>query len=168
MPAPAPKSGGALKIVLIVVGVILALMILVFGLLAYGCYHIAHQIAHTENGKSTMSILGTKVTADNSANLTASDLGVDIYPGATPTEGGSKLEVPNAVVVSGAYLTSDPVSKVEAFYKDKFGTVVTDFNMGGTAIIVHKVNDKERVTVTATSSGGDGKTKIVIQHTKAK
>ena len=57
----------------------------------------------------------------------------------------------------------------EAFYKDKFGTVATDLNMGGTVMIVHKVSDKERVSVTVTSNNGqDSKTRIMIQHTKAK
>jgi hypothetical protein len=168
-PVPAPKSGGALKIVLIVIGVIVAIMILVFGLLAYGCYRIAHSISHTENGKTTTSILGTTVTADNSANFTASDLGVDIYPGATPTVGGSKMEVLNASIVTAVYLTSDPVSKVEAFYKDKFGTVATDLNMGETAMIVHKVSDKETINVTLTSKNSqEGKTRIMIQHSKSK
>lgn len=169
VPAPAPKSGGALKIVLIVIGAIVVVMILVFGLLAYGCYHIAHSIAHSENGKTTTSILGTTVTSSNSATFTAADLGTDIYPGATPTDGGSKMEVAAASIVTAVYLTSDPVSKVEAFYKDKFGSGATDFNMGGTAMIVRKVSDKERVSVTVTSDNGqDSKTKIMIQHTKAK
>jgi hypothetical protein len=167
VPAPAPKSGGALKIVLIVIGVILALMILVFGALAYGCYHLAHSIAHTENGKTTTSILGTTVTSANSATFTAADLGVDIYPGATPADGGSKMEVAAASIVTAVYLTPDPVSKVEAFYKDKFGTVATDLNMGGTVMIVHKVSEKETINVTATGKG-DGKTRIMIQHSKAK
>jgi hypothetical protein len=167
-PVPAPKSGGALKIVLIIIGVILALMILMFGLLAYGCYHIAHSIAHTEHGKTTTSILGTTVTSTNSATFTAADLGVDIYPGATPADGGSKMEVATASIVTAMYTTSDPVEKVEAFYKDKFGSTATDLNMGGTAIIVHKISDKERVTMTVTRDSQAGNTKITIQHTKAK
>jgi hypothetical protein len=41
--------------------------------------------------------------------------------------------------------------------------------MGGTVMIVHKVSDKENVRVTLTSNNRqDGKTKILIQHTKAK
>jgi hypothetical protein len=169
VPAPAPKSGGALKIILIVLGVIALVVVLAFGALAYGCYRIAHSISHTANGKSAMSILGSTVTSSNSADFTASDLGTDIYPGATPTEGGSKMDLPTASLITAAYLTSDPASKVEAFYKDKFGTVATDLNIGGTVMIVHKVSDKENVRITVTSNNRqDGKTKIVIQHTKVK
>lgn len=166
IPAPVPaKSGGALKVILIVLGILAAIVILVVGLLAYGCYHIAHSMRHSADGK-TVSVLGTTVTANDSASLTAADLGTDIYPGASPAQGGSKMEVPTASVVTGVYLTSDPVSKVEAFYKDKFGGGVSDFSFGGTAMITHKVSAKETVTVTAT--GSDGKTRITIQHTKAK
>jgi hypothetical protein len=169
VPAPAPKSGGALKIILIVLGVIALVAVLGVAVLAYGCYRIAHSISHTENGKTTTSILGTTVTSTNSATFTAADLGTDIYPGATPTDGGSKMDVAAASIVTAVYLTSDPVSKVEAFYKDKFGSGATDFNMGATAMIIHKVSDKERVNVTVTGNNGqDGKTKIMIQHTKAK
>lgn len=168
VPAPAPKSGGALKIVLIVLGVIVLVVFLVLGALAYIGYRYMHSI-HSEHGKSTMSILGSTVTTSNSTDFTASDLGTDIYPGATPSDGGSKMDLPTASLITAVYLTSDPASKVEAFYKDKFGTVTTDLNMGGTVMIVHKVSDKENVRVTLTSNNRqDGKTKILIQHTKAK
>jgi hypothetical protein len=170
VPAPAPKSGGALKIILIILGVFLALAILVFGALFYVGYHIAHSISHSANGKTTMSAFGSTVTSTDSGSLTAADLGTDIYPGATPTQGGSKMGIATASVVTGAYLTSDSVSQVEAFYKDKLGGGISDFNFGGTAMLTRKVSDKESVMVTVTNKPDQngGKTKIVIQHTKSK
>ena len=166
VPAPVPaKSGGALKIILIVLGVLAAIVILVVGLLAYGCYHIAHSMRHSADGK-TVSVLGTTVTTADSASFTAADLGTEIYPGAVPAQGGSKVDMSSVSTVIGVYVTPDPVSKVEAFYKDKFGGGISDFSFGGTAVITHKVRDRETVTVTAT--GSDGKTRIQIQHTKAK
>jgi hypothetical protein len=169
-PAPAPKSGGALKIILIVLGVIALLVVLVVGVLVYGCYRIAHSIVETsKGGATTLHTLGGAYTAANSSSFTASDLGTAIYPGATPTDGGSKMDMPTATIVTGVYLTSDPVSKVEAFYKDKFGSGASDFNMGGTAMITDKVSDKETILVTVTTTSGDnGKTKILLQHTKTK
>jgi hypothetical protein len=169
VPAPVPaKSGGALKIILIILGIFAAIVILVVGLLAYGCYHVAQTMKHSADGK-TVSVLGTTVTTSDSSSLTAADLGTDIYPGASPTQGGSKMDIASASIVTGVYLTSDPVSKVEAFYKDKFGGGVSDFSFGGTAVITHKVSDKDTVTVTLTDKGaGDGKTRITIQHTKSK
>ncbi|MGA2250601.1 hypothetical protein [Terracidiphilus sp.] len=168
VPAPAPKSGGALKIVLIVVGVFVLVVVLVLGALAFIGYRVMHDMGHARN-KSEVKILGSTVSTVDSGSFTADDLGVAIYPGATPAEGGSKMEVLTASIVTAVYLTPDPVSKVEAFYKDKFGTVATDFNMGDTAMIVHKVNDKETINVTLTNKNTkDGKTRIMIQHTKAK
>jgi hypothetical protein len=170
VPAPVPaKSGGALKIILIVLGILAAIVILVVGLMAYGCYHLAQSMKHAAADGKTVSMLGTTVTTADSASFTAADLGTDIYPGASPSHGGSKLDMSAASVVTGVYLTSDPVSKVEAFYKDKFGGGVSDFNFGGTAMITHKVSDKETVTVTVTGdNSNDGKTRITIQHTKSK
>jgi len=168
VPAPAPKSGGALKIVLIVLGVIAAIIILIAGLLAYGCYRIAHSIAHSEHGKSTISIPGAgTMSTSSSSSFTAADLGTDIYPGATPGQGGLRMETPEALSVNANYETTDPVAKVEAFYKEKFGSDATDLNMGSTVLLTKKMGDKEVITVTINGQG-DGKTKIMIGHTKKK
>ncbi len=166
-PVPAPKSGGALKIILIVLGVIALVVVLTVGAFVYIGYRVMHSISHSADGK-TVSVLGTTMTPTDSASLTAQDLGTEIYPGSAPTKEGSKMSLPNASVVSGTYLTSDPVSKVEAFYKDKLGSGATDFNMGGTALLTKKISDKETISVTTTSKDPNSKTKIVIQHTTTK
>jgi hypothetical protein len=154
VPAPAPKSGSPLKIILIVLGVVAVVVILFAGLLAYGCYHIAHSI-----GRGT-----TSVTSTDSSTLTAADLGTDIYPGAHPEKGGSKITLPTGSMTTGVYSTPDSVDKVEAFYKDKLGSDATDVSSGGRVMLSKRVSKTETVTVTANSHADDmdGRTKIMI------
>ncbi len=170
VPAPAPKSGGALKIILIVLGVIALVVVLGIGVVAYGCYRLAHSIAHSENGKTTLNIpgAGTMTTGDDTT-FTPDELGVDVYPGAKAEKGGSKLSMPSGTIVTALFSSSDSVAQVEAFYKDKFGSNGTDFGAGSTAVLSKKIgnNDTVLVTLTADSAEVGHKTKIVIQHTKA-
>jgi hypothetical protein len=171
VPAPAPKSGGALKIILIVLGVIAAVVILLFGLLAYGCYHIAHSIAHSENGKSTITIPGGGSISANDTAYTPAELGADIYPGAKALQGGSRISMPNGSIVTGVFGTQDSVQQVESFYKDKFGSNAVDYGSGDGAMVSKKVAEHESVNVTITankSANADYKTKFVIMHTSAK
>jgi hypothetical protein len=170
IPAPAPKSGGALKVVLIVLGVFAAVVVLLFGLLAYGCYHIAHSFAHSVNGKSTITIPGGGSVSTNDS-ATPAELGTDIYPGAKAVHGGSKISMPNGSIITGVFGTQDSVQQVEAFYKDKFGSTAVDYGSGEGAMVSKKVADKESINVTITankSANADYKTKFIIMHTAAK
>jgi hypothetical protein len=151
VPAPAPKSGRPLKIILISLGILAALAIVFVGLLAYGCYHIAHSV-------------GRGATSVDSSTLTAADLGTDIYPGARPEKNGTRVTLPTGSVTTGVYSTPDSVDQVEAFYKDKLGSDATDVNAGGRVILSKRVSKTETVTVTANSHADDmdGRTKIMI------
>ena len=163
-PVPAKPGGSSLKIILIVLGVLAALVILFVGLLAYGCYHIAHRIAQGSN-KTALSIPGgPSITAGDSAAYTAADLGTDIYPGARPEKGGSKINSPTGSITTGVYSTPDGLDRVEAFYKDKLGSDATEFISGERMILSKRVSKTETVTVTANSHADDvdGRTKIMI------
>jgi len=57
---------------------------------------------------------------------------------------------------------------VVAFYKNKFGSGASTFDTADGAILTLPMGDKESVMVTVSSrrSENDGKTKLVIVHTK--
>jgi hypothetical protein len=171
-PVPAPSSGGssALKIILIVLAVLAAIMVGGISLVAYGCYHVAHSIVQKHGDKTSFSIPGAgTITADNSKTFTQDQLGAAIYPGSKAADSGSSLDLPSGSVTTAVFSTPDPVSKVEAFYKDKFGPDASSFGTEDTAMISKKISDNESVTVTASGKdNADGKTKIVIMHSKKK
>lgn len=167
-PAPAPKSGGALKIILIILLVIVVVFVLFFGLLAYGCYHVAHSIAHSENGKSTINIPGAgSISTNDVSAYTAEELGTDIYPGAKALQGGSKITAPTGSMTTGVFGTQDSAQQVGDFYKNKFGSDAVDYSTSDGGMVSKKISDTESVTVTISankSANADYKTKFVILH----
>ena len=166
--APAKSGSSTLKIILIVVAVIFGLGILGIGALVLAVYGIAKHTHVDSSGRMTMSTPAGTITTTPSANLRASDLGVDIYPGAQSTRGGIKMEMPSGSSVTGVFLTSDPPAQVAAFYKDKLGSSASVTSIFGNTIIHLKTGEQEfvQVTITANPSLDNGKTKITIQHMK--
>jgi hypothetical protein len=173
VPAPvAAGSGGgssAVKIILIILGVIVLLVILVVGAVGFGIWRVAHavhQAAH--NGTVTIpGANGASFSMNTEKTYSASELGIDIYPGATAIKGGMRFEVPGGSTTTGIFTTSDSKDQVEAFYKDKMGSDVTSMDMGDAAILTVKKGDKEQVMVTVSNKANqnDGKTTIAITHT---
>jgi hypothetical protein len=190
-PTPAPaKSGGCVKIILIVVAIVAVLGLISLAGMMYACHRVK-QLVHVENGangqmtvqtpdgKVNLNVNGAngqmtvntpdgKVDLNSTETYTAADLGTDIYPGAQSVKGGMRMESPNGSMVTGIFVTSDSKDQVVAFYKSKFGSGASTFDTADGAILTLPVGDKESVmvTVTAKPSENDGKTKLVIVHTK--
>jgi hypothetical protein len=111
--------------------------------------------------------IGT-ITTTPVENLSAAELGVDIYPGALSTHGSARMELPNGSGVVGAYLTSDSPAQVLAFYKGKLGPAATVNSLLGNTTVRLKINQQEfvEVKINAFSNQDKGKTRILISHTK--
>jgi len=183
-PPPPPSSGvpqaaaggkggnTAVKVILIVLGIIAMVVILVVAVFAYGCYRIAHAVHQAANGERSISIPGSNGGSlsvnSEGQHYSAAELGTDPYPGATTTKGGMKLNTPAGSWLTAVYLTSDSKDTVEAFYKDKLGSDVSTMDINDTAILTKKVSDQEQVMVTISQKANEdnGKTKILISHTK--
>ena len=172
-PAPQPAKSGssALKIILIVVAVFVLLGILGAGVIGYGIWHVAHSVVAKKNGDTyTLNTPGGSITTNSSTTFTASDLGVDIYPGAQATKDGMRMSTPNGSVITGIFLTADSKEKVVDFYKSKLGSSASVLDTDTDAILSNKLSDKESimVSISAKPSENDGKTKFAIVHTKNK
>lgn len=156
---PAKSSGGALKIVLIVIAVVVGLGIAAAGIIGFIGWRAMH--AH-----------GNSFSLGSNAGVADADLGVPIYPGATRIEkGGMRLKAANNLMVSSAYTTSDPPSAVLDFYRGKMGgQAIENKNVRGTSFESVSVNGNEKdsviVTVNSDSQLNNGLTHIVILHTK--
>ena len=187
--APA-KSGGCLKIVLIVVAILVVLGLLAMAGVGYVAWRVKKAI-HVEtgangqmtmqtpdgkvnlnvngsNGQMTVQTPGGKVDLNSTETYTAAELGTDIYPGAQSIKGGMRMESPTGSMVTGVFVTSDSKDQVVAFYKNKFGSGASTFDTNDGAVLTLPIGDKESVMVTITGkpSENEGKTKIVIVHTK--
>lgn len=98
---PPPKKGpSALKIVLIIVAIIVGLGIIAVGIVGYGVYRLA------KSGNITTS---TQL-------VTASDLGVALYPGAQQMA-NVHMTVLGKNVLTATFLTSDAKDQVVTFTK---------------------------------------------------
>jgi hypothetical protein len=120
------------------------------------------------NGQVSMNLPGMSYSASTEPSFTASDLGTDIYPGAQSVKGGMRMELPTGSMVTGVFVTSDSKDQVVTYYKAKFGSGASTMDTEDGAILTLTMGDKESVMVTVTGkpSENEGKTKIVILHTK--
>jgi hypothetical protein len=164
--APAKSGSSTLKIVLIIVAVILGLGILGLGAIGFAGYRMIKNAHVDSSGRMTMSTPAGTVIATPDENISAADLGVDIYPGAESTRRGMRMEMPSGSSVKGAFLTSDSKDQVVAFYKDKYGSEASVSSLFGITIVRLKLGEQELVQVAITGSRlNDGKTMFTITHT---
>ena len=134
------RSGGAIKVILIILGAFVGLGILCVALVMFGLWRVSRHVHVGNNGEVSISTPqgivkagggdngtvkittpGGTLTAGSNATVTASDLGIDIYPGAARHEGGMQISTPKGSTVSAVFATDDPMDKVVSFYKDKMG-----------------------------------------------
>jgi len=163
------KSGGALKIILIIVGVIVLLGIIGVSIFGFTVWRIAHAVhVNGPNGEVTINTPQGSISTNTTANYSAGDLGIDIYPGATATAGGMRVDTPNEFMHSGIFATPDSKDQIMAYYKAKMGGEVVTMDMGTVAILTLKKGENEAIQVTISNQekDADGKTKFTILHTK--
>jgi hypothetical protein len=175
-PAQPAKSGGALKIVLIIVLVVVGLGVVAACVVGYGVWSVAHTVSKAvsidEKGNGAVSILGNTISAGKDVNVTAGELGVPIYPGASRGEGGMKMTLPTGTIRSAIFVTNDSVSDVVAFYKGKLGANESDMETDNGSVLSSTKQgalgkDSTVVTIGPGSGDANGKTKIGIVHTSA-
>jgi hypothetical protein len=171
-PAAPPASSGssAVKIVLIIVAIFVGLGIIGAGLFGFAVWRVSRAIhVSGPGGQVTMSTPGGTFTANESKTYSASELGVDIYPGALSAKGSMRMDLPTGSMVTGIFVTSDSKDQVVSYYKGKFGSEASVFETGEGAVLTLTKNPQESVmvTVTAKPSENEGKTQIAIVHTKS-
>jgi len=165
--APPPKSGSsAVKIILIIVGVIFFLGLVVAGIVGYGIYRVAHSIHKDANGQITINTPKDAISENPNETMTASDLGIAIYPGATQGKGSLRMTIAGKSMVTANFLTPDSPDKVFAFYKDKAGPNAQIMSTGdGGIITIQNGSNSVTVTVNQSASENNGETQITIVNT---
>jgi hypothetical protein len=147
---PPPKKGpSALKIVLIIVAIVVGLGIIGVGIVGYSVYRLA------KSGHITTS----------TQPVTASDLGVALYPGAEQ-KGNVSATVLGKNILTATFLTSDSKDQVVTFYQNALGpNVQASSSTNGESFILDKgAGESVIVTVTQSAFRDEGKTQIVVVH----
>lgn len=148
---PPPKKGpSGLKIVLIIVGILVGLGIIGVGIAGYGVYRLA------KSGHLTSS----------NEPVTASELGVALYPGAEQN-GNLHATVLGKDVLTATFLTTDSKDQVVAFYQSALGTSArASSSVNGESFMLDKgAGESVIVTVSQSALRDQGKTQIVVVHT---
>jgi len=164
-PAPTSGGGGALKAILIVVGVIILVGILGIASLGFFAWRVARHSHVRQNGENVKveTPFGT-VESSTDPQAAAHDLGVDPYPGAQVLKEGSTSATFGGVrTVSLHFETSDSADKVCSFYKPKFPNAMVMSTQSDQCTIIS--NDKNNM-ITITAKAENGKTQIVVANVK--
>jgi hypothetical protein len=167
--AAAPvKGGSALKIILIIVAVFVGLGILSVAGIMFGIWRVSKVVHVSDNGKGGVSITtpGGTYSAGNTP-VSASDLGVDLYPGATQEQGAVRINTPKGSAITATYVTSDSIDKVIDFYKGKLGPGASVFQSDKSAVLTLNSEDKKDSVMVTISSDTPSQTKIGILHSKS-
>ena len=166
-PANAGQGSGALKVILIVVGVLVLLGILSVSSMAFFAWHVARHVHAHQDGNNVRvetpfgNVETTKDPADAARNL-----GVDLYPGAELMRNGSSTATFGGVhTATISAESSDPVEQVFNFYKVKFPNAMVTTSDAGRSTIISNDN-KSMITINVESHGG--KTKIMITSVSRK
>src|SRR5229473_3950754 len=122
VPAPPSEGGGALKVVLIVVGVIVLIGVLGVASIGFFAWRVARS-SHVRQEGDRVKVetpFGT-VESTKDPETAVRNLGVDLYPGAQVMKSGAASANFGGVHTASAnFATADSVDKVASFYKAKF------------------------------------------------
>jgi hypothetical protein len=159
--APAPGGNNALKVILIVVGVVVLIGILGLvsaGLFAWRMAHHAH--VHQNGNNVQVETPFGNVEANQDADAAVRNLGVDLYPGAQVRKNNASSATFGGIhTVSLTADTDDSVDKVAAFYKSKFpNAVVSTSDTNHCTIVSNEHGNMLTINIEGAGSG----TKIMI------
>ncbi len=105
-------------------------------------------------------------------NVTAAEMGVDLYPGSTQSTSAVRMKTTSNSFVTVKFVTSDSQDKVVDFYKAKLGPKASlaynmMFDKRKSAILLLRKGPKESVeiTIVPNSPVDNGKTQITLLHT---
>ena len=165
--APPSQGGGALKVILIVVGVLVLIGILGVASVGFFAWRVARHSHVRQNGDNVKveTPFGT-VESTNDPQQAARNLGVDTYPGARVLKDGTSSASVGAVhTVSVSMESDDSVDKVTNFYKAKFPNAMVTASDSNQSTIVS--NDRQSlVTININAEGN--RTKILITNIRGK
>jgi len=167
--APAPPSKGgssALKVILVVVGVIV--LIGVLGMVTCGIViHSAMKSARVSQKGDNVKVetpFGNMETSTD-PDKTAQELGVEIYPGAQVQKAGTaSVTFGSLHTVTANFESSDSVEKICDFYKQKFPSAQVASSDQNRCSIVS--GDKGNSTTISVQSSGDGSRFTIVTMTR--
>ena len=163
IPPPHAASGSAvLKIVLLVIGAMVLIGAIIAGVIGLGVYKIAKTAHKDSSGNVSIATPGGTITAGQNNNVSAADLGVDLYPAVIRGEGSMNMKTPEGSMVTAVYRSSDSPDKIIAFYKERLGDKASVVQTSNGTVLSAGEKDRDNIVITITPEGDS--TKIAIVH----
>lgn len=169
-PGPPPSSGSssALKIVLVIVGVIVLIGVLAVATIGILTYRIAKsaKVSHKGDNVKVETPFGNMETSSDPQKI-AEELGVEIYPGAQVRKDGTASVTFGSIhTVTAKFDSGDSVDKVCDFYRAKFpSATVQSSEQTHCSIVAGSPGNFDSTTITA-DSRGDGSSFQIVAMTK--
>ncbi|HXJ91039.1 MAG TPA: zinc ribbon domain-containing protein [Candidatus Binatia bacterium] len=168
-PGPPPSSGSssALKIVLIIVGVIVLIGVLGGATIGIIGYRIAKSAKVSQKGDNVKVETPFGSFSANDPEETAKELNIEIYPGARVQKTGTAtVTIAGIHTVSANFESGDSVEKICDFYRSKFPNASVQSSDQTHCSIVS--GDKENSTTVSIQSsvGGDGSRFQIVSVSK--
>ena len=119
--APPPQQGSGVKVLLTILAVIVGLCIIGGATATFFAWKFAKSVKVQEStgGATTVKTPFGTITADDPV-ATARELGIDVYPGATPLKGAATVNFAGLKVASARFETGDTPDTVLEFYKKRY------------------------------------------------
>lgn len=160
--APAPaQGGGALKIILIILAIVIGLIIIAGGSCVYFVHRaIVRTHVNQKNGEVSIDTPFGSLNSTSDPSQAAHDTGVEAYPGATIQKGSAaNMNIGKMHTSTVTYETDDPPTTVADFYKSKFPSAnVTSGENGRYSLLSGSKDDLTTITI----EPRDGKTRIAV------
>jgi len=137
----------------------IAAVLLLAGLgLAFGLWRLATRHSGIDAPPSAQ-------TQSRKGSVSAAGLGVDLYPGATEQQRGTR-KTRNGSAISATLTTPDSLERVIDFYETRLGTASIVFHNQTSAVLELNSDDKKNSVMVTISAETGGRTKIGILHSK--
>ncbi len=152
---PQPASGSALKIILIIVGVFVAIGILTGAAVLFGVWRLSRVVkvnSHSPGQVSIATPLGN--ISAGGAPVTEAEVGAPLYPNAKRAEGSISFSTPQGSMGTYIFKTSDPVPQVVEFYRGKLGPKANVIETPEQTMFTSAKDEKEGFVITVGKDQG--------------
>lgn len=157
------QGGGALKVILIVVGVLVLMGILGVASVGFFAWRVArHSHVRQEGNNVKVETPFGSVESSQDPEAAARNLDVETYPGAQVLkEGATSATFMGIHTVTARFESSDSLDKVSTFYKSRYpNATVTTCSQRHCAIVTNDQNNTISINMEDARSG----TRIEITH----
>jgi len=149
-------------------GAAIAVFLMVFVLILFFAFRSLNVFSTPNGATGTTASSPQSPSSPSSGPASASELGIDIYPGASEVDEPDRSSSSDGSSVSATFTSADPMNRVIDFYKARMVGSASIYASGTGVVVSISRNAQDSVQVGISPATGGGKTRISITHTTNK